>query len=309
MPLAAAGQFCATSSLSQNLIACKSLVKKAVDAGARILFLPEASDYIALNASESLRLCQPVETSEFVLGLRDSAKKEGLEICVGIHEPAAPSSGGSGSGGGESTGTEDGKKVERVKNTCIYIDKSGEIAQRYQKIHLFDVNIKDGPILMESRSVEPGSTLTPPFPIPSLSSPSNTHTATPNLGMLICFDLRFPEPSLSLRRQNAHMISYPSAFTVPTGNAGHWHTLLKSRAIETQSYIIAAALVGNHNEKRRSYGHSMIVGPWGDVLGECGGIEGGGKEEICVGEIDMGVLERVRREIPLLRRFDVYPEL
>ncbi|KAK6528919.1 Carbon-nitrogen hydrolase [Orbilia ellipsospora] len=285
MPLAAAGQFRATASLSQNLLSCRNLISKTVAAGAKILFLPEASDYLPISASESLRLVKPVEDNEFVLGLQASAKEHKLPICVGIHEPVE---------GGE-----------RVKNTCVYITEEGVISKRYQKVHLFDVNIESGPVLMESRSVEPGRSITPPFDTP-----------LGKLGMLICFDLRFPEISLQHRRLGAQILSYPSAFTVPTGNAGHWSTLLRARAIETQSYIIAPALVGYHNEKRKSYGHSMIVGPWGEVLGECSGIkenakpgEEDGEEEICVGEIDLGVLERVRREMPLLRRTDVYGEI
>ncbi|KAK6340848.1 Carbon-nitrogen hydrolase [Orbilia brochopaga] len=293
MPLAAAGQFRATASLSQNLTSCRSLIAKSIAAGAKILFLPEASDYLPSSAAESLRLVRPIENNEFVLGLQESARQHALPICVGIHEPT--------------------EQRERVRNTCVYIDEKGDVTQRYQKVHLFDVDIEGGPILMESRSVEPGKSITPPFDTP-----------LGKLGMLICFDLRFPEISLQHRRLGAQILSYPSAFTVPTGTAGHWHTLLRARAIETQSYVVAPALVGWHNEKRRSYGHSMIIGPWGEILGECSGIKGNdpqgvgaasgnsssdAEEEICVGEIDLGILERVRREMPLLRRTDVYPEL
>lgn len=119
--------------------------------------------------------------------------------------------------------------------------------------------------------------------------------------------LRFPEPSLSLRRQGAQIITYPSAFTVPTGRA-HWSTLLRARAIETQSYVIAAAQVGSHNEKRSSYGHSMIASPWGEILAELGG-ETKEEPEIAVGEIDLDKMEKIRKEMPLLRRTDVYPEI
>lgn len=119
--------------------------------------------------------------------------------------------------------------------------------------------------------------------------------------------LRFPEPSISLRRQGAHIITYPSAFTVATGQA-HWSALLRARAIETQSYVIAAAQVGSHNEKRTSYGHSMIVSPWGDIVAELGG-EKKDEPEIAVGEIDLERMEKIRKEMPLRRRTDVYPEV
>ncbi|KAL8835293.1 MAG: hypothetical protein Q9170_003379 [Blastenia crenularia] len=262
--------------MTHNLSQSRTLVEKAVALGAKALFLPEASDYIAPSASETISLAQPTSTSPFVQGLQSSARDHKLSINVGIHEP-----------------TQDGKKV---KNTLVWIDEFGEIKQRYHKLHLFDVDIPGGPVLKESNSVEKGMELIRPF-----------GTALGNVGMLICFDLRFPEPSLALRRQGANIITYPSAFTVPTGVA-HWSTLLRARAIETQSYVVAAAQVGNHNEKRTSYGHSMIISPWGDVVAELGGVEKD-EPEIAVGEIDLGRLEKIRKEIPLLRRTDVYPEI
>ncbi|KAL8763383.1 MAG: hypothetical protein Q9184_000771 [Pyrenodesmia sp. 2 TL-2023] len=273
MAIAAVGQLCSTTSMLHNLSQCRQLVQKAVAAGAKALFLPEASDYIAPSAAETISLVQPISTSPFVLGLQSSAKEYRLPISVGIHEP-----------------TQDGKKV---KNTLVWIDEHGEITQRYQKLHLFDVDIPGGPTLEESSSVEKGMEIVKPF-----------ETPVGNVGMLICFDLRFPEPSLSLRRQGAHIITYPSAFTVPTGIA-HWSTLLRARAIETQSYVVAAAQVGSHNDKRTSYGHSMIVSPWGDVLAELGGEMKDGPE-IAVGGIDLERMERMRKEMPLIRRTDVY---
>lgn len=126
------------------------------------------------------------------------------------------------------------------------------------------------------------------------------------MGQQICFDLRFPEPALSLKRQGAEIITYPSAFTVPTGKA-HWELLLRARAVETEAYVIAAAQVGQHNEKRVTYGHSMIVNPWGEIVAELGGEFMG--PEIAVADIDLEFVARVRKGIPLKRRTDVYPEL
>ncbi|KAJ9224395.1 putative nitrilase [Paecilomyces variotii] len=275
MAIAAVGQLCSTASMASNLAQCQVLVRKAVAAGAKALFLPEASDYISSSAAESLSLVRSVQESEFVLGLQREARQSKLPINVGIHEPA-----------------QGGKKV---KNTLIWIDEDGEISQRYQKIHLFDVEIKDGPVLKESTSVEKGMEILPPF-----------ETSLGRVGLAICFDLRFPEISLALKRQNAHIITYPSAFTVPTGKA-HWEALLRARAIETQSYVIAAAQAGPHNEKRISYGHSMIVNPWGEVVAKLGGEY---KEpEIATAEIDLDLITKIRTEMPLLRRTDVYPEV
>ncbi|KAL1955999.1 hypothetical protein VTO42DRAFT_7899 [Malbranchea cinnamomea] len=275
MAIAAVGQLCSTSSMAHNLAQCQVLVRKAVAAGAKALFLPEASDYIASSSEETVSLARSVDKSEFVLGLQREARASGLPINVGIHEPAQ---------GGE-----------KVKNTLIWIDELGRITQRYQKIHLFDVDIKGGPVLKESRSVEKGNKIIPPFDTP-----------VGKVGLSICFDLRFPEISLALRRQGAQVITYPSAFTVPTGEA-HWETLLRARAIETQSYIIAAAQAGAHNSKRVSYGHSMIVDPWGKVVARLAGEYQ--EPQIAVAEIDMGLLEEVRKNVPLLRRTDVYPEV
>lgn len=221
-----------------------------------------------------MSLVRSTEDSPFVKGLQREALQATLPINVGIHEPAT---------GGK-----------RVKNTLIWIDEEGKITQRYQKLHLFDVEIKDGPVLRESESVEPGCSILPPFPA-SLGW----------IGLMICFDLRFPALSARIRDLGAQIITYPSAFTVPTGKV-HWETLLRARAIETQSYVIAAAQVGAHNEKRVSYGHSMIVDPWGKVVAEGGGVEDWkGEPEISIGEVDLGFLEKVRRDMPLHPRRDV----
>ncbi|KAI4277131.1 MAG: hypothetical protein LQ337_002004 [Flavoplaca oasis] len=264
-------------SMAHNLSQCRLLVKKAVAAGAKALFLPEASDYIAPTASETVSLVQPASSSPFVLGLQASAQEHGLPINVGIHEPSP-------------------KNQNKVTNSLVWINEEGQLEHRYRKLHLFDVDIPGGPTLQESNSVEKGTEIVAPF-----------STAVGNVGLLICFDLRFPEPSIALRRQGAHIITYPSAFTIGTGKA-HWSALLRARAIETQSYVVAAAQVGSHNEKRASYGHSMIVSPWGDIMAELSG-EKKDEPEVAVGEIDLESMEKIRKEMPLLRRTDVYPEI
>ncbi|KAL9098797.1 MAG: hypothetical protein Q9163_005605 [Psora crenata] len=264
--------------MAHNLAQCQFLINKAVLAGAKALFLPEASDYIASSPAETVSLALPTSQSPFVLGLQEEASKHGLAINVGIHEPAE---------GGE-----------RVKNTLMWIDERGEIVQRYQKLHLFDVDIPNGPVLKESNSVAPGGAIVPPFT-----------TALGEMGLMICFDLRFPTLSSRLRDRGAQVLTYPSAFTVPTGNAGHWKMLLGARAIENQSYVIAAAQVGRHGGNRISYGHSMVVDPWGKILAEAGGVEdweAKGKEaELITAEVDLGMLEKTRREMPLAPRRDI----
>ncbi|KAF2093058.1 nitrilase [Rhizodiscina lignyota] len=283
MAVAAVGQICSTGNMLHNLKQCRTLVQKAAAKGAKALFLPEASDYIASSPAETVSLVKSVQESEFVRGLQEEARSKSIAINVGVHEPA-----------------EGGKKV---KNTLLWIDEKGEIVQRYQKLHLFDVELPGGPVIRESDSVEKGSSILPPF-----------DSALGRIGMTICFDLRFPEISLALKRQNAQVITYPSAFTVPTGKA-HWAPLLRARAIETQAYVIAAAQVGFHNVKRRSYGHSVIISPWGEMLAELGYEElkrdGNGDPipEIAFADIDLKEVERIRKEMPLLRRTDMYPEV
>lgn len=139
--------------------------------------------------------------------------------------------------------------------------------------------------------------------------PAPFATAVGAVGLQICFDVRFAEGALALRARGAQLLTYPSAFTVPTGRA-HWRTLLRARAVETQSFVVAAAQCGAHNARRVSYGHGLVVGPWGDVLVELGGVEEWtGEPLLGVAEIDLEVLRKVRTEMPLVRRTDVYPEL
>ncbi|OWP00002.1 hypothetical protein B2J93_1590 [Marssonina coronariae] len=270
MGFQAIGQMCSTSDMQHNLDQAKILVSKAVESGAKALFLPEASDYISHTGPESLTLVRPAESSIYVQGLRKEAKNNKIAITAGIHEP-----GDNGPG--------------KIKNTAIWISEDGEIVQRYQKLHLFDMELTDGPRAHEGDIIEEGAEILPPFQT--------------SVGIL-----RFPEVPLSLKRQGAQIITYPSAFTVPTGKA-HWEVLLRARAIETQSYVIAAAQAGYHNKVpgRVSYGHSMIVSPWGQIIAELGGDFNG--PEIATAAIDLTIVNKLRSEVPLRRRTDVYPEL
>lgn len=260
------------------------------------MFLPEASDYIAPNAQASLDLALPQLSSPFVSGLQDAARGHRIAVHVGIHHkddgPDPPPEEGA-----------TAAQAVRLLNRALYIRPDGTIddAATYDKLHVFDYGG-----LRESATVRPGSKVTPPFDSP-----------VGRIGSLICFDLRFPEPSLSLaqpgakspwRDRPAQIITYPSAFTLRTG-AAHWETLLRARAVETQSWVFAAAQVGRHNEKRASYGRSMVVDPWGrlalclkGVKNEDGEAEDGAVGEIGFVRVDLDELGRVRREMPLQRR-------
>lgn len=194
------------------------------------------------------------------------------------------------------------QSAKKLLNRALYIDANGAVddATTYDKLHVFDYGS-----LKESATVQPGARLTPPFESP-----------VGRIGSLICFDLRFPESAIALAQPSAsspwtgrpaQILTYPSAFTIRTGEA-HWETLLRSRAIETESWVVASAQVGRHNEKRASYGRSLVVDPWGRVVLQLKGVdaegnaEDGAEGQIGFVDINLDELERVRREMPLQRR-------
>jgi predicted amidohydrolase len=241
------------------------------------LFLPEAADYLGSSPDESFNLCKSVTESPFVLGLQEEAKKNSLPINVGIHEPSD-------------------SNPKKIKNTLIWIDENGNITQRYQKLHMFDMELEGGPSMKESDMVEAGKAIEAPF-----------DTAIGKVGQCICFDVRFPELALSLKRQGCDVLCYPSAFAPDTGKF-HWHALLQARAIESQSYVLAPAQVGPHNKKRSSYGHSLIIDPWGRILAELGSEEDFNKKgdswepELATAEIDHDQLATIKKGVPMHRR-------
>lgn len=213
-------------------------------------------------------------------GLQDQAIESAVSVTAGIHLPT--------------------DSETQCANTAVWIGPSGKIDHTYQKLHTFDVNIKGGASFKESLSTQPGNAITPPFPTP-----------IGKIGLAICYDLRFPEMALQLRRLGSDILTFPSAFTTRTG-AAHWELLLRGTAVQTQCYVVAAAQVGKHDAlgKRHSYGHAMIVDPWGSVVAQCGDITSAdGEGEFCLAEIDLKRLESVRQDMPLWeqRRTDIYP--
>ncbi|OBR06275.1 Carbon-nitrogen hydrolase [Colletotrichum higginsianum IMI 349063] len=296
MAIAAVGQITSTASLSHNLEQCVRLIAKAAAGGAKVLFLPEASDYIASSPQESLSLAQPQSKSPFVLGLQEAAKAHSVAISVGIHVPTdVPAE------IADAAAAKDAKLLNRL----LWINADGTInhAATYDKLHLFNLGAA-----RESATIQAGTSLTAPF-----------HTPVGRVGGLICFDLRFPEPALALTHPGpnspfvdpavgpAQILLYPSAFTIPTGQA-HWETLLRARAIETQSWVFAAAQVGAHHPKRSSYGHSLVIDPWGQVRLELGGVDADGRAEegaegaIGFVDVDLEQWATVRERMPLTRR-------
>lgn len=170
----------------------------------------------------------------------------------------------------------------RLANRTYIIDPLGRIAARYDKMHLFDVDLATGESWRESNVYRGGDA-----PVLADFGPIG------KMGLSICYDIRFPDLYSHYARRNAHILAVPAAFTVPTGEA-HWHVLLRARAIESEAFVIAAAQCGLHEDGRRTYGHSLVVDPWGEVL-----LDMGDEEGVGFVELDMGRLAEVRSQIPV----------
>lgn len=269
-------QMTCTADKFANFQRAKSLVERCKALGAKMVFLPEACDYIADNKQQSMEMAEVLE-GETIHKYRQLAAELSVWISVGgFHQKASDPS------------------VQKLYNTHVMLDDKGDIQGTYCKTHMFDLDIPGKVRLCESDYTVPGNKITPPI-----------ETPVGKIGLGICYDMRFPEMSQVLRSQGAEILTYPSAFTVPTGMA-HWHVLLRNRAIESQCYVVAAAQTGRHNEKRSSYGHSLIVDPWGTVVAECPEGEG-----VCIAEIDLEYLHKVRLQMPVQnhKRTDLYGDL
>jgi predicted amidohydrolase len=171
----------------------------------------------------------------------------------------------------------------KVFNTALLVGSSGQILGRYQKLHLFDVDLPDGNTYRESDTVDPGEKLV-------LVNAGGLG----KIGLSVCYDLRFPELYRQLSQQGAEVLVVPSAFTAYTGK-DHWRPLLRARAIENTCYVIAPAQVGEHYARRQSYGHAMILDPWGNILADAGDGEG-----MALASINPERLAQVRKQLPVL---------
>jgi len=255
-----------------NAEALVGAIAEAATGGAAILFTPEMSgllDRDSQRASGNLRS----EDEDGVLAACRAAAKE-HDIWVHL--------------GSLAVRVDDGK----VANRGFVIDRNGKIQARYDKIHLFDVDLPTGESWRESAVYRAGE-----------SAAAVNGTPVGKLGLTICYDLRFPMLFARLAEADADVIAVPAAFTVPTGKA-HWHTLLRARAIEAGLFVVAAAQVGHHEDGRNTYGHSLVIDPWGDVLLDMG-------EERGVGfaDIELSRISEVRSRIPALNHRRSIPEV
>jgi deaminated glutathione amidase len=172
--------------------------------------------------------------------------------------------------------------ASKLLNRSLLFAPDGSVAARYDKIHLFDVDLPDGQRLRESETYDGG------HDVPVAQTPWG------RLGLTVCYDVRFPQVYLALAQAGAAFLTIPSAFTRVTGEA-HWHVLLRARAIETGSYILAPAQGGRHESGRETYGHSLIVSPWGEIIAEAGDEPG-----VVMAELDAAEVLRARRRIPAI---------
>ena len=266
--LLAVGQMTSTADVEANLRTCAQLAQQAKERGAALLSLPENFAFMGAADGESRRVMEPLDGPLFSR-CRAIAKDHGLWMCFGGFQEKADD--------------------EHNHNAHVVVDDQGVIRSVYRKLHLFDVQLGTS-TYKESACVAPGTDIV------VADSPLG------KLGLSICYDLRFPELYLALAKRGAQVLLVPAAFTLTTGKE-HWEALLRARAIETQCYVAAAAQCGRHNDKRDTFGHAMIVDPWGTVVAQCH--DGTG---IAVAEVDLAFLESVRTRIPVWqhRRPDVY---
>ena len=261
---AAVVQMTSGPDLHRNLSRAEELVAHAAGRGARLVVLPENFALLAADEDAKLSVAETVPGSGPILTrMAAAARQHGVALILG----------------GMPERTTDPRKV---RNTSVYLDQAGEIVAAYRKIHLFDVSIPDGASYRESESVEPGREVVV------------VETPWAPIGLSVCYDLRFPELYRAQAASGARILTVPAAFTLHTGR-DHWHVLLRARAIENLCFVLAAAQYGRHSEKRVTYGHAMIVNPWGHVLAECGDSEG-----VAVAELDFAYQDQVRREVPCL---------
>ncbi len=268
---AALVQMCSGRDVEANVKAATALITSAAAGGAHYVQTPEMTTVMELDRERLFAAAAASEAETRALGhFQDLARK----LAIWLHIGSMPIL----------------LEGETLANRSFLISPEGDIAARYDKIHMFDVDLGGGESYRESRNYSPGT------------KAAVAELPWGKLGLTICYDLRFPQLYRALARAGAQFIAIPAAFTRPTGMA-HWHTLLRARAIESQAFVFAAAQGGTHENGRETYGHSLIVSPWGEILAE-----GGIQPAVMFADVDLQLLADVRRRVPSLshdRPFEV----
>jgi len=255
-----------------NARAVVDAIEQAAAGGAEILFTPEMSGLLDRDAARAAKSLRPAEEDEVLAAAREAAARHRIWLHIGSLAVLV----------------EDGK----VANRGFVVDRDGKVRATYDKIHLFDVDLPTGESWRESNVYSAGKGVV-----------LVNGTPVGRLGLTICYDLRFPGLFARLAESDADVIAVPAAFTVPTGKA-HWHVLLRARAIEAGLFVVAAAQVGHHQDGRNTFGHSLVVDPWGEVLLDMGE-EGQG---VGFADVDLKRISDVRSRIPALNHRRPIPD-
>ena len=257
-----------------NLAALVPAIEDAKRRGADYVLTPEMTNILALKRDHLFAQIVAEETDPTLATMRELARKHGMYIHIGsLAVKASP---------------------EKAANRSFLIDRKGEVAARYDKIHMFDVDLAGGESYRESNNYRPGEVAVV------------ADLPWGRLGLSVCYDLRFPALYRALAEAGSSFLAIPSAFTKQTGEA-HWHVLMRARAIENGCYVFAAAQGGRHQNGRDTFGHSLVVDPWGRIV-----IEGGIEPAVLIAEIDPAEVTAARKRVPSLyhgRRFELVEPL
>jgi predicted amidohydrolase len=246
-----------------NAAALVDGIEEAARGGAAMVFTPEMSGLLDRNRDRAAAHVVAEQESPVLRAVGEAAAEARIWVALGSLAVAR----------------EDG----RWANRSLLIDDKGAVIARYDKIHMFDVQLASGEAWRESAAYVPGEAVV------------TAKTPVGRLGLAVCYDIRFPALFDQLGSRHCDVIAIPAAFTVPTGRA-HWHVLQRARAIEASAYVVSAAQVGEHEDGRRTYGHSLVVDPWGEVLLDMGGEVPG----VGFAEIDLPRIADVRQQLPSL---------
>lgn len=274
--LVAVCQLNSTNDKENNYKTASDIISQAASFGAKVVFLPECFDFIGTTKQESISAAEHLE-GPTLSKYKELARSLKVWLSLGgMHQKHADPG------------------IKKILNAHIILDDHGQIRSIYHKVHLFNLEIPNVVRLIEGESYVSGNKL-----------PQPVETPIGKLGLGICYDLRFGEMATAYAKGGASVLTYPSSFTVPTGTF-HWEPLIRARAIENQCYVVAAAQVGTHNPKRASFGHAMIVDPWGTKVAECN--DGVG---FALAMIDEEFLNRCRSRLPIWsdRRTDIYADI
>ena len=242
------------------------LIREAAAGGAKLILTPEATNFLIKDAAARAAALTTEDKDAVIAGLRDLARELGVWLLIGS---AIVKSGHAGD--------------DRAANRSLLIDDTGAVVATYDKLHVYDVDLPTGERWRESAAIRPGDRAVV------------ADTPWARLGLTICYDIRFPHLYRALAKADAGMIAVPAAFTVPTGDA-HWETLLRARAIETGCWILAPAQAGLHEDGRRTWGRSTVVGPWGEVVAKLDHDEPG----VLFATLDFDAVTRARTAVPQL---------